>query len=93
MSRWRRLYLFARDYCREFGVAWSLARTRDCERNGGHQWDASTYGELSYDETMRAWGRTCSRCGCWQSSALHTIPIPPTATNATAFNITYGGAN
>jgi hypothetical protein len=56
----RRVYLFARDYFSEFGIAWSLARMHDCERNGGHRW-----GDVQPDETMGR-GQTCSRCGTFR---------------------------
>lgn len=63
MSLFTRLRLFVRDYCSEFGVAWSLARMRDCERCGGHQ-----FGEPAPNPTVGGdlW-RTCSRCGTGQS--------------------------
>lgn len=49
--------LFIRDYCSEFGIAWSLARMRDCDRNGGHRW-----GPATKDETFGL-SRICGRCG------------------------------
>lgn len=58
LHRWiRRVWLFARDYFSEFGVAWSIARCHDCERNGGHRWGPAT------DDPLFGHGRTCTRCG------------------------------
>lgn len=57
----RRARLFARDYFNEFGIAWSLARMRDCERNSGHRW-----GPVSADDLFGL-SRTCARCGTAES--------------------------
>lgn len=54
----RRLWYFIRDYCDEFGCAWSVARHNDCERTGGHR-----YGELR-DDGVLGQVRSCGRCGC-----------------------------
>lgn len=53
----RRIRLFLRDYLSEFGIAWSVARHRDCERNDGHRW-----GDAHHDDLLGR-VRTCSRCG------------------------------
>jgi hypothetical protein len=80
----RRLRLFVRDYLSEFPVAWSIARTRDCERAGGHRWSAT-----AYDETIKGWGQECSRCGCWQSApttagtGCTTVWVNPPSTTQT----------
>jgi hypothetical protein len=60
----RRLWAFVRDYCSEFGVAWSIARNNDCERIGGHFW-----GEQIEDD-MLGLAHVCSGCGC-----TRTVPV------------------
>lgn len=74
----RRAWLFARDYCDEFGCAWSIARIRDCERNGGHRW-----GEIEHDSVLKMTGCTCSRCGTFESRPVYdTSTIIGTITTA-----------
>lgn len=58
MSFLRRVRLFVRDYLRELPIVWSLARTSDCERSGGHR-----FGEWGEDRLMARVARECSRCG------------------------------
>jgi hypothetical protein len=74
-----RVRLFVRDLWEELPAVWWTARTRDCERNGGHRW-----GRAAYNETMQMWGRDCSRCGCWQTTSptQGTSPFWPNATTA-----------
>lgn len=75
----RRVWLFARDYFNEFGVAWSLARMRDCDRNGGHRWSEPA-------EDLIGYGRTCERCGC--SEYIYRTS-GTTATNVTNYRIVF----
>jgi hypothetical protein len=69
MKHLKRLRLFVRDWTSEWGIAWSIARYRDCDRNGGHRWDTNgpTYGKVFI--TNLPWQRTCTRCGC--SETVH----------------------
>lgn len=70
-----RVRLFVRDYFDEFGVAWSLARTRDCERNGGHRWGDA------HSDSLIGWSKTCSRCGCSETVDTTTTTGATTTTN------------
>jgi hypothetical protein len=63
----RRVAFFARDWWDEMPAAWSLARMRDCERNGGHQW-----GKPYDDEVLKSHGRECGRCGTFEMVAQTT---------------------
>jgi hypothetical protein len=74
VSTFKRLRLFVRDYIEEFPVAWSLARTRDCERNGGHRWT-----EPHVDPVL-GYGKTCKRCGCGEMVYRSTAVINPAQT-------------
>lgn len=65
MSHIQRLILFTRDLITELPTAWSLARANDCERQGGHQWDA-----ITYNHTMQTYGQTCHRCQSWKTAAI-----------------------
>jgi hypothetical protein len=76
MSRARRIRLFIRDWWEEMPLAWSIARMRDCERSGGHQW-----GEMHYDEVFGSYRSVCQRCG----TGDYTLP---TTTGTTATNTT-----
>ncbi len=73
----KRLRLFIRDYCDEFGVAWSVARYRDCERNGGHRWSEP------HDDPILGYGKNCKRCGCGESVQRTTVTINPPYTTGT----------
>ena len=78
MSGWfTRVRLFVRDYISEFGVAWSVAKHRDCERNGGHRWGQPKVDSLGLN-------RECARCGTCE---IVTQTSGTTATN-TPFTIT-----
>ena len=77
MNLFRRLGMFIRDYCDEFGTAWSIARMRDCERNGGHRWGAP------HDDEVLGHAKTCQRCGCGEAVQRTTITINPMLTTGT----------
>jgi hypothetical protein len=62
----RRIRLFLRDWWQEFPIAWSIARHRDCERNGGHRWGAAT------NDSLLGWSRQCGRCGTSETIATTT---------------------
>lgn len=68
----RRIILFACDWWEETTAAWSLARMRDCERNGGHQWGA-------FEDSAQ--GRLCRRCGALESSETSALAAWTSATS------------
>lgn len=60
--RWLpRLAYFLGDLIDQAQTGWSVARTYDCERNGGHR-----YGPEGLDEIV-GWSVVCSRCGVTES--------------------------
>jgi hypothetical protein len=73
-----RIVLFARDYIHEFGAAWSVARHRDCERNGGHRW-----AEPAIEEPFGLM-KVCTRCGTGQTVASVTATTATVWTSAAA---------
>lgn len=78
----RRHWLFLKDLVDELGVAWSVARTHACERNGGHDWGVS-----HHDAMLGGLVRECKSCGCSAS-----VPVSPwvqnTACTATSYSVT-----
>lgn len=72
MRPWTRARLFIRDYLEELPIPWSLAKMRDCERVGGHQW-----GLVEMDDVFLAFGRTCARCGTWESDGPYEADAVP----------------
>jgi hypothetical protein len=82
----KRAYLFAKDYFSEVRPAWWLARSRDCDRYGGHQWS-----KAERDEVLGSLCRTCSRCKTIESlpSVYSTAGVTTgvTATSTTGCSI------
>ncbi len=61
LKKLNRLRLFVRDYIQEFGTVWAIARSNDCDRNGGHRWQPGVNGFWCSINAQVP--HTCARCG------------------------------